>query len=757
MQKPKERQIADLVDYIRFPHEKNKREKVAYAGSRNFIHFEHYGQKSEMIGLAQESIYSRMPVTHWLFSWREDEQPTHEQVDDVVDTFLKNMKLEGHQVIYALHKDTENYHVHIAVNRMCEATGKVVQPHRGFDIEAAHKVVALLEHKHGWQSEDNSRYVVLENGELAKRRDVKKARKPSAKAAEFEHATGEKSAQRIAQERGHKIISEAKTWQELHEGMAQIGFRFEKKGSGAVVFVPSKNKAIAVKASSIDRNFSMGKLTKKLGAFVAGTYSQIPEQVAPEPVSKVNQEEWEEYQAKCADKALASTEEVDISEAEKAIAHAKKRHKQEQQNTINKFKSHGLHILNVARHFLSIQQKEELKTLRDNRKLKIKQKRNSARPHFETWLHSRQLHKQAALWRYRRELDKHQEVTPMETPQVLDSNITEAKAFERYAQAVNASRYRVTCIKMDKGGGKKTFILDKRDGVTKGFTTDEMLANIPTMLKLQARRENIYYTPLSDDKHHILIDDMTAENVARLRKDGFIPAVILESSPKNYQCILTIPRVQNSFSREASNRLTEQLNREYGDPKLSGCIHPHRAPGFGNMKPKHQNTDGSYPRVKLLFAEKQECIKAHLTARAIAKKYEEQERQKQTHPGPHQIRNLPTGSATAAYHTHYKDIRAHINIEDFSRLDAMIAVRMRATGHSPQAIMDAIAECAPAIRTKEGRNWQQYAERTANYAFGVAGDIALQRYEKHKEHWQRIEQKPKLTTRTILLTPKKIS
>ncbi len=79
-------------------------------------------------------------------------------------------------------------------------------------------------------------------------------------------------------------------------------------------------------------------------------------------------------------------------------------------------------------------------------------------------------------------------------------------------------------------------------------------------------------------------------------------------------------------------------------------------------------------------------------------------------------------------------------IEDYSRLDAMIALRMRATGHNPQAVMDAIAYCAPSIRTKEGRNWRQYAERTANYAFGVAGDIALQKYEKYKEYWQRIEQ-----------------
>jgi hypothetical protein len=40
----------------------------------------------------------------------------------------------------------------------------------------------------------------------------------------------------------------------------------EKKGSGAIVFVGD----IAVKASSVDRNFSLGKLCKRLGDFEPG-------------------------------------------------------------------------------------------------------------------------------------------------------------------------------------------------------------------------------------------------------------------------------------------------------------------------------------------------------------------------------------------------------------------------------------------------------------------------------------------------------
>ena len=70
----------------------------------------------------------------------------------------------------------------------------------------------------------------------------------------------------------------------------------------------------------------------------------------------------------------------------------------------------------------------------------------------------------------------------------------------------------------------------------------------------------------------------------------------------------------------------------------------------------------------------------------------------------------------------------------------MIALRLRATGHSQQAVAETVRQCAPTIREKnEGRNWQRYAERTAAYAFSVAGDVALAKNERYREHWQKIE------------------
>ena len=721
-------QIGDLVDYIRYPHNTNPQEKIAHAGSRNFFAATHNGQKVEMIALAQESVHSKMPVSHWVFSWQEHEQPTRAQVDELVDIFLERMGLVGHQVVYGLHYNTENYHVHIAVNRMHPVTGKAVQPHKGFDKEEAHKIVALVEHKQGWASEANSRYSVLESGELARNMRPKKVQ-PRQEAMAVEHATGEKSAQRIAQERGHDIIKNANSWLELHQKLAEKGLRFEKKGSGAIVFVGD----IAVKASSIDRDFGMSKLCKTLGEFVPAEAPPSLERLPLEPVSEVNLEEWREYQKDIS----MSVSERDEAKKQRQLESMKARHRNERKQMLNGLGKRGLPVLNAERHRLKVRQRGEWQQLQQQ--LGRKKIPKAGKPRFETWLRGHGLHTQADRWRHRFRIQPQRPELPVQQPSTTPSTPAHEQ-FQQYVAAVNADRVRVTCIRMKPDGDKKVFILDKRDGASQGFTAEELAAHLPEMLRLQQRGENIYYTPLSEDRHHILIDDMTRESMERLYADGFRPAVVLESSPGNYQCVLTIPKLQSPHNRDVGNRITERLNKLYGDPKLSGCIHPHRAPGFDNLKPKHRREDGSFPKVKLLQAEKRECAKAQELARQIEREYAVAEVQRrQTQPLPVPAHAHP-GDSTAAYYAHYENIRQHLALEDLSRVDAMIALRLRATGHSQQAVAETVRQCAPTIREKnEGRNWQRYAERTAAYAFSVAGDVALAKNERYLEHWRGIE------------------
>ena len=96
---------------------------------------------------------------------------------------------------------------------------------------------------------------------------------------------------------------------------------------------------------------------------------------------------------------------------------------------------------------------------------------------------------------------------------------------------------------------------------------------MPEMLRLQQRGENVYYTPLSDEKHHILIDDMTRDSLKAAR-GRLPPAVILESSLGNYQCLLNISKLGTEHDRMWANQITERLNQKYGDKKLCGCISP---------------------------------------------------------------------------------------------------------------------------------------------------------------------------------------
>ncbi|WP_022657077.1 relaxase/mobilization nuclease domain-containing protein [uncultured Desulfovibrio sp.] len=363
-----------------------------------------------MISLAEESIQSRMPVTHWILSWQESEQPTREQADEAVRLFLRGMGLAEHQTLYALHKNTGNYHMHIVVNRTHPYTQKVIQPHRGFDIKAAHKIVAEIEHKQGWASQMNARYRVNEQGYVVKNLQRQEQVKPKPKAEDFESATGEKSAQRIARERGHAVIQNASCWEELHAGLDAVGLRFVRKGSGAVIFVGNT----AIKASSVDRNFSMSRLCKRLGEFKPGFYSQRTfKNPAPKPVSHVCREEWQEYQKER--QRLIEERCLSKVKQEEEWEELEWRQKERREAATVRLAAHGLSVLNiVARHSLKEQERQEKTALRDRQSQAEKPERP---PHFKHWLGKRSPHL-GNLWRFRRRIAPGVEVRKREFPRV---------------------------------------------------------------------------------------------------------------------------------------------------------------------------------------------------------------------------------------------------------------------------------------------------------------------------------------------------
>lgn len=277
--------VRDLVDYMRSPDKESPLrdylvtymasqglhdgpERLMQMGARNFVCSDLDGQRAEMMAVAQAAVRSRNPIDHWLLSWREGEIPSAGQVDETIDIFVKELGLSSHQCIFAVHGDTHNRHVHIALNRYNPVTGKVVTINKGFYKEAAHKAVARIVDHFGWKPEAEARYVI-ENGrpvlsDSATARKEAGAVPISNGAAAFEIRTGYRSVQRIAQAEAVPIILAARSWAELHANLANVGIAYEAVGSnGAILTIGEEG----VRSSQVSRRVGRTGLERRLGAF----------------------------------------------------------------------------------------------------------------------------------------------------------------------------------------------------------------------------------------------------------------------------------------------------------------------------------------------------------------------------------------------------------------------------------------------------------------------------------------------------------
>ncbi|MEO6353012.1 MAG: relaxase/mobilization nuclease domain-containing protein, partial [Burkholderiaceae bacterium] len=142
----KSERVGGLTDYITAPEHKNGLEKCIHFAAVNFLTDTLAAQKLEMIALSQEGVKSKDPIDHWVLSWRHDEHPTPEQARIAVAMFIEHCGLSGHQYLWGLHDDTQNRHVHIAVNRVHPDTLRVTKINQGFDREASQQAIALIEH-----------------------------------------------------------------------------------------------------------------------------------------------------------------------------------------------------------------------------------------------------------------------------------------------------------------------------------------------------------------------------------------------------------------------------------------------------------------------------------------------------------------------------------------------------------------------------------------------------------------------------------
>lgn len=632
--KSKAHNVRALVDYIAGPKAGGDGEKVEHRGARNMLNLDHEGQVQEMIDLAETARRSPQPVQHWILSWREGEQPTAAQAEEAVSTFLDEMGLPEHQAIYALHRDTKNCHLHLAVNRVHPDTEKVVTVNNGFDHEVAHRAIARIEREQGWQREDRALFLVRPDGKLERSHPRGgHERQPSGTARDFEERVGERSAQRIAIEVAAPIIREAKSWREVHEALAREGLRFERKGSGAVLWIGRE----PVKASSAGRDCSLSALQKRFGELTVDLEPKVavvPTR-APSPVERAPAQ-WGTYaqeRARHHEERRANRERLRNLQRE-GWRQMVDRQRREREDILSGSWRRREELLNATRSQLAARQAQEKAELRDQQKLeraRLPQEQERF-PGFKDWLAERNPDL-AQQWRYRERQRPTLEGPTFEQPMPRDLRAFEAEVDGRIVHYHLAGKRGQPAF-TDRGR-----VIDIRDSTSR--------ETILAALQLSAQKWGTF-TVHGDEQFRRACVELAVEHRFKI------------ANPELQQAI-------------ASDRARLRVERE-------------RQP---------------IPRP---------------VARSIAE----------------------------AYRLHLADVTGTTTAggTDPSRIDAEVAVRLRLTGHDRDAIARVIKDASPALRPGEHRDWDNYARRAVDFAFGLSGSRLAYHLARRREHLLSVEGRP---------------
>ncbi|WP_419756015.1 TraI/MobA(P) family conjugative relaxase [Brevundimonas sp.] len=200
---------------------------------------------------------------HLVVSFREGERPTAEQLRDIEDNLVASIGLSDHQRISAVHDDTDNLHMHIAINKVHPTNFRNVDPHRDYP-----KLMAAcreLELKHNLQLDNHG----LASDQIRNLGQDAASTRKSDRAIKMETHSGRQSLAGWIEANAKadilSAVAHAPSWEALHKALGQHGLTIRPRGAGLSIGVP-ETKAW-VKASSVDRSMSATRLTDRLGPY----------------------------------------------------------------------------------------------------------------------------------------------------------------------------------------------------------------------------------------------------------------------------------------------------------------------------------------------------------------------------------------------------------------------------------------------------------------------------------------------------------
>jgi hypothetical protein len=254
----KKADFAELVKYIIDAQEKNER-----VGNVTVTNCESDRPDAAIIEVlntqAQNTRATSDKTYHLIVSFRPGEQPDAATLTAIEAHICDGLGYGEHQRVSAVHHDTDNLHIHIAINKIHPGRYTMHVPY--YDHTTLGQLCEKLEREFGLEQDNHQ----------ARKRGAEN------RAADMEHHAGIESLLGWIQRECIEEIAGAQSWAELHRVMRSNGLDLHERGNGLVI---TAGDGTTVKASSIGRIYSRASLVARFGPFEPSPERQAGERLA---------------------------------------------------------------------------------------------------------------------------------------------------------------------------------------------------------------------------------------------------------------------------------------------------------------------------------------------------------------------------------------------------------------------------------------------------------------------------------------------
>ncbi len=254
MRSAKQSDFAGLVKYI--TSTQGKTERLGTIQTTNCEAGKIDAVIAEVLATQRQNTRARGDKTyHLLVSFAPGETPAEAVLKDIENRICDGLGFSGHQRLSCVHHDTDNTHIHIAINKIHPTRGTMHEPFLAY--KKIGELCTILEAEHGLQSVNHK-----------KKRGISEGR-----ATDMEKHSGIESLVSWIKSKCLSDLIESVSWKDLHRNMAENGLKIKLRGNGLVVQALD---GTTVKASTLSRDLSKKNLESRFGLFTPPAEEETP-------------------------------------------------------------------------------------------------------------------------------------------------------------------------------------------------------------------------------------------------------------------------------------------------------------------------------------------------------------------------------------------------------------------------------------------------------------------------------------------------